>query len=260
MAERESPEAFYDALAPAYDAIFDDWWVAALEHGRIVGGVLREAGVEPGARLLDCACGIGTQALPLAQLGYQVTGTDISAKAVARARAEAEARAIPAVFMAADMRVVDQTVPGNFEAVIACDNSVPHLLDNTDLDLALAAVSAALVRGGVFLASIRDYDALRAERPAGMPGVMRTRPGGREITGQAWEWSDNGERIRIHLYVLREHPRGWNADVHTTHYRALRRDDFSAALQRANFGDIRWWFPGESGYYQPIVTARASAG
>lgn len=259
MAERESPEAFYDALAPEYDAIFDDWWIAALEHGRIIDDVLRGAGVERGARLLDCACGIGTQALPLAQLGYRVTGTDISANAVARARREAEARAIPAVFLAADMRVVDQTVPGDFGAVIACDNSIPHLLDDTDLDLALVAIRAALVPGGLFLASIRDYDALRAERPAGTPGVVRTRAGGREITGQAWEWSDDGERIRIHLFVLRERERGWNTEMHTTHYRALRRADFTAALQRANFDDVRWWFPEESGYYQPIVTARRSA-
>ena len=257
MAERESPEAFYDALAPEYDAIFDDWWDAALEHGRLIDGVLREVGVAPAARVLDCACGIGTQALPLAQLGYQVTGTDVSSNAAARARSEAEAREIPAVFMTADMRVVDQTVPGAFEAVIACDNSVPHLLDDTDLDLALTAVRAALVPGGVFLASIRDYDALRSERPTGTPGVVRVRDRGREISGQGWEWSADGERMRIHVYVLRERDDGWKADVHTTHYRALRRADFTAALERAQFVDIRWWFPEETGYYQPIVTASA---
>ena len=72
-------------------------------------------------------------------------------------------------------------------------------------------------------------------------------------------WSDDGERIRIHLYFLRERERGWKADVHTTHYRALRRADFSAALTRTGFTDVRWWFPEETGYYQPIVTARASA-
>jgi SAM-dependent methyltransferase len=257
VAERESPEAFYDALAPEYDAIFDDWWEAALEHGRIIDGVLRNAGVAPGARLLDCACGIGTQALPLAQLGYHVTGTDISSKAVARARDEAEARSIPAVFMAADMRVVDQSVPGDFGAVIACDNSVPHLLDDTDLDLALAAVRATLRSGGVFLASIRDYDVLRGERATGTPSRVRVRASGREISGQGWEWSADGERMRIHLFVLREQEQGWKSDVHTTHYRALLRADFTAALQRANFDDIRWQFPEESGYYQPIVTASA---
>ena len=30
----------------------------------------------PPASVLDCTCGIGTQALPLAALGYRVTGTD----------------------------------------------------------------------------------------------------------------------------------------------------------------------------------------
>jgi tRNA/tmRNA/rRNA uracil-C5-methylase (TrmA/RlmC/RlmD family) len=37
------------------------------------------------AAVLDCACGIGTQALGLALRGHRVVGTDVSARAVVRA-------------------------------------------------------------------------------------------------------------------------------------------------------------------------------
>ncbi len=80
----ESPAAFYDALAADYDVLFDAWWAAAQAHAAVADRVLRQQGVVPPARLLDCACGIGTQALGLSARGYVVTGSDVSAEAVAR--------------------------------------------------------------------------------------------------------------------------------------------------------------------------------
>ena len=88
--------------------------------------------------------------------------------------------------------------------------------------------------------------------------IMRERAGTREIVGQAWEWSTDGEQIRIHLFVVREEPGGWHTDVHTTWYRALTRADLTAALNRTGLEDVHWHMPDESGYYQPIVTARAA--
>ena len=40
--------------------------------------------------ILDCACGIGTQAIGLALLGYDVTASDISDGEIAEAKARAE--------------------------------------------------------------------------------------------------------------------------------------------------------------------------
>jgi hypothetical protein len=145
-----------------------------------------------------------------------------------------------------------------FDVVIACDNALPHLLGDDDLDAAVGAIAGVLAAGGVLLFSVRDYDTLRVERPSGLPAVMRERAGRREIVGQAWEWSDDGERIRIHLFVVREEIDGWHTDVHTTRYRALTRAVLTDALTRAGLEDVRWHTPDESGYYQPMVTARAA--
>ena len=250
----ESPRAFYDGLAAGYDAIYDDWWAAAQWHARHVDEVLHMNGIAPPALILDCACGIGTQAIPLAALGYTVSASDISPEAIERAQREAGARAIQVDFRVGDMRTLRSTT--TYDGVIACDNAIPHLLDDRDLDAALGSIARVLRPGGVFLAGVRDYDALRAERPTGVPGVVRQRADGREIIGQAWEWHDDGERIRIHLYFLRERAHGWDADVHTTWYRALTRAAFTAALERNHFGSVTWHVPDEMGYYQPIVTGR----
>jgi len=86
---------FYDALAEYYDLIFEDWDASMARQGGALEQLIRaELGVAvpETVRVLDVACGIGTQALPLALRGFQVTGRDISAGAIARLRREAEAR------------------------------------------------------------------------------------------------------------------------------------------------------------------------
>jgi hypothetical protein len=40
-------------------------------------------------------------------------------------------------------------------------------------------------------------------------------------------------------------------------YRALRRDELTTALNEAKFNNVRWLFPAESGFHQPIVLAEA---
>jgi glycine/sarcosine N-methyltransferase len=250
---------FYDGLAADYDALFEDWWTAASWHGDVVAALLAARGVVPPSSVLDCTCGIGTQALPLAALGYGVTGTDISPRSVARARLEAQARRLQVRLAAADVRSLDQTIDGSFDAVISCDNALPHLLGDADLQLALRSIRRCLRDDGVLLVSLRDYDSLAAARPAGTPAVVHGPPGRRHASAQAWAWSPDGEYVDITLFVLREQDGGdgWRASAHETRYRALRRASLTAALQENGFGSIEWLTPQDSGYYQPVVVARA---
>ena len=251
-------ERFYDDLAADYHVLFEDWWTAAMRHGAIVGRLLAARGRVAGSRVLDCTCGVGTQALPLAALGYDVTGTDVSARAVQRARAEAERRGIEVRLDVADVRSVRDVVHGSFDAAISCDNSLPHLLTDEDLARALRSVRACLVTGATFFASIRDYDKLATVRPAGVPITLHGPAGARHGAGQAWSWSAEGDYVDITLFTLAEDADGgWLAGAHETTYRALRREVLGAALERNGFTDVHWLMPAESGYYQPMVVAVA---
>src|SRR5258708_39177023 len=116
-------EAFYDSLAADYHLIFDDWWTAAEQHGAIIERLLRRVGVAPPGRVLDCTCGIGTQALPLALRGYRMVGTELSQEALTRAGREAASRDIAVELVVADVRELVSHVDGPFDAVISCDNS-----------------------------------------------------------------------------------------------------------------------------------------
>lgn len=252
-----TPEQFYDALASEYHLLFGDWWSAAQWHGRVIAGILARRGITEG-RLLDCTCGIGTQALPLAMLGYLVTATDVSKAAVDRARVEASARGMDVDFRVCDVREIRDHVEGAFDVVVSCDNALPHLLTDEHLQGALCSVRACLRPAGLLLVSLRDYDALRLTRPDGAPISVHGEVGQRHGSGQSWRWSTDAEYVDIELFTFTEVAAGsWQARSGTTRYRALRREKLESLLSSAGFTAVEWLMPDVSGYYQPIVLAKA---
>ena len=83
-------QSFYDNMAGQYDKLFLDWQATTREQAELLEKIFRENGYGRDAKVLDCACGIGTQAIGLARLGYDVTGSDISDGELAEAKARAE--------------------------------------------------------------------------------------------------------------------------------------------------------------------------
>jgi len=251
------PHEFYDQLADDYHLMFRDWWSSASRQGEVIGALLARHGVEPPGTVLDCTCGIGTQALPLAARGYQVVGSDYSAAAIARARAQAGERDIPIRLVTADVRRLGEVIDSSFDAVISFDNSLPHLLADDDLAAALTAIHGRVRPGGLFAGSIRDYDVLVRDRVAGVvPGIVDA-GGESRIYGQAWQWDDAMRTVRIHMFILRQVGDEWRPVVRSTTFRALRRAELTAALLAARFREVEWTEPSPAGYYQPVVTARA---
>jgi glycine/sarcosine N-methyltransferase len=77
----DSVTEFYDSLSPHYRLIFANWREAVVHHGEILDKLIRtQINISSTTSLLDCSCGIGTQAIGLALRGYRVHASDISAK------------------------------------------------------------------------------------------------------------------------------------------------------------------------------------
>jgi len=159
----------------------------------------------------------------------------------------------------ADLRTLDPDVAGPFDAVVSFDNALPHLLDDADLLAAAESVRRVLRPGGVLLASIRDYDTLLKERPSGdLPRRFQTDSGER-IVVQLWEWLET-DRYTARHFIIDGSPAGcWTVAERTTSYRALSRATLSDVLQHAGLEAICWQMPERTGFYQPVVTARAPA-
>ena len=246
----------YDRLADSFHLIFEDWEASMRRQAAAIGPLVeRECAGPPPLRILDCACGIGTQALGLAARGHRVTGCDLSAAAVARARREAAQRGLDMQFFESDMRDLSRVPGGPFDAVVSLDNSMPHLESEEHLLEAAAQIRRQLTPGGVFLASIRDYDRLILERPTVQGPAFFGAPGERRIVHQIWDWLDE-RRYTFHIYITLETAGGWRSEHYAGVYRALLRQELWAILDRAGFDSVSWLEPGGSGFYQPVVIGR----
>jgi glycine/sarcosine N-methyltransferase len=244
--------AFYDDLAGDYDALHGDWPESVRRQGALLDALIRSELGDAPQRILDCACGIGTQAIGLALAGHDVLATDLSPGAVERAGREAAAMGATLATGVADFTRLAEQVEGMFACVLACDNSVAHLHGNEDLARFASGVVTKLAPDGLALISLRDYAPLVAERAPGHP--VRVGPG--TISFQVWDWDDDGRSYELAQFTLRGEGEQWQTACRRTRLRALLRNELCGALSAAGLTDVRWRTPGETGYYQPIVTAR----
>ena len=253
----DSVTEFYDSLSSHYHLIFANWRASVLRQGEILDTLLRKhIHVSSTTSVLDCSCGIGTQAIGLALRGYQVHASDISPKAVERAKKEAQALDASLTLSVADFRYLDQHIAGTYTVVLSCDNALPHLLTDNELLLATKSMKTKLQKDGLLVLSIRDYDQLIKEKPrAELPRVFDTTEG-RRITFQVWDWNADGTTYTLNHFIVKQTDTTWEALHHQTHYRALQRNELTALLAEVRLTAIRWHMPDVTGFHQPIVTAR----
>lgn len=247
--------AFYDALAPFYHLIYPDWDASMRRQGQALDAILRSRTEKLPRTILDAASGIGTQSLALAELGYEVTASDLSAAAVERAAREAAARDLELRTSVADMREAFDHHRRTFDAVLACDNSVPHLLSDAEILRAFDQFFRCTAPGGLCLISVRDYDALERGGVQIHPHGVRQVAGTRYVLFQVWEWE--GERYHTTLYVI-EHPEGGEPTtraMRSTYY-AVSITKLLELLEQAGFTGVERI---DEQFFQPVLMGRKPA-
>ncbi len=248
-------EAFYDELAPFYHLVYPDWEASVRRQADDLDAILRDEWGRRDLEILDVACGIGTQALGLAALGYRVTGSDLSAAAVQRARRESGRRGLTIDLSVADMRALPADFRGRFDVVIACDNAVPHLLSDAELLRAFGQMFACVRPGGGCLLTVRDYD--REER-AGVqvkPYGVRVEGGVRYLVFQVWEF--HGEVYDLAMYFVEDRGGpGCTTRVLRSQYYAVGTGKLLSLLEQAGFRDVRRI---DDRFYQPVLMGRRPA-
>jgi len=245
-------QTFYDSLASQYDKLFLDWNESVREQAAILDRIFSGLGFDRGAEILDCACGIGTQATGLAALGYHVTGSDISDAELAEARRRADDKGVRVRFEHADFCALEDVFPGQFDIVIAMDNALPHMLTREALEKAVRSIAGRVRKGGLFAASIRDYDSLLIDKPPYSPPYIHKTGSGQRVSFQTWDWK--GEIYHLKQYII-EDGETLGVSSFECDYRATRRDELTVLLRKYGYGEVSWKFPEETGFYQPVVVA-----
>lgn len=246
-------QTFYDNMAESYDKLFLDWNSESREQALILDRLFSKNGFDKKKEILDCACGIGTQAIGLAALGYHVTASDISENELAEAKKRSLENNVDIRFERADFCALEDVFSEEFDIVICMDNALPHMLTHEALASAANSIAKRVKKGGIFVASIRDYDALLSEKPPYSPPYIHKTDKGQRVSFQTWNW--NGDLYKLTQYII-DDQQSLQTVKFDCEYRATRRDDLTELLYAAGCKKVEWKFPEETGFYQPIVVAK----
>ena len=221
-------------MSPWYETFFDGLYsrvlprqydeAATLEQARLVKRLLR---LRSGQSALDVPCGMGRLSIPLAQMGVEMTGVDLTAPYLRKARRLARQAGVEVRWVHSDMREIDFTEA--FHGAFNWFGSFGYFSDEGNLRVC-QRVFAALRPGGRFLveginkswllAHLRDSDDT-------LHGKVRI------VTRNRW----NPRTNRIHsTWTL---SKGDATEEFTIVMRIFNGTEMRKLLRAAGFRDIR---------------------
>jgi SAM-dependent methyltransferase len=239
---------FYNAMADDYHLISKDWESAMERQAKFIDSILKDQSL----KILDCSCGIGTQAIGLALMGYDVTACDISQREIQIARENCKRLKVTMNFFTGDMRELPHDFSNKFDAVISFDNAVAHLLTDGDFSKALRSMRSCLKEDGRLLFSVRDYDLIRKNKPSGTTPFRVKDQHGERIYFQTWKWAEDGKSYDMDLFILKNQMKQWSASPISTRMRAYTSEEIQTLISKEPFTHTIRLEPSECGYYQPV--------
>jgi ubiquinone/menaquinone biosynthesis C-methylase UbiE len=198
---------------------------------REIQGLREMTMLEPGAEVLDVACGWGRHSIALAREGFRVTGVDWSETLLARARKRADAAGVQVEWVRGDMRELPWH--GRFDAVLSLYSSLGYFLSDADDLRVLHGAAAALKPGGTFVLETMHRDHI---------------VGG--FAERDWWETDSGATVWVEREfdavegVSREWTRWHQGDRGGEKYHELRirtATEWNALLREAGLLPVDWW-------------------
>jgi len=154
-------EVAYGSLASVYEWLVSD--AKASPAGNAQAFEMVTAGLDPGAQILDCACGIGLLAVGLAEAGFRVTACDASPAMVERTQALSRAHAVEVSTRVCRWdQLPDQGWQDRFDAVLCVGNSLAHAVGRSGRRAALDGMAFVLATGGVLALTSRNWEQIRS--------------------------------------------------------------------------------------------------
>lgn len=246
---------FYDQLTPFFHLVYKDWNASVHRQGEQLSALIKTEW-SSSKKILDVSCGIGTQAIGLAMQGYSVTASDLSEKAIERAKQEAHCRNVEVSFSVCDMRKAHVHHGSGFDVVVSGDNSLPHLLTDEDILLALNQMTACLAEGGGCVISVRDYEREERGRNLVKPYGIRMANGNRYLLFQVWDFE--GEHYDYTFFVVEENLATREVRTHAmrSKYYAISTGKLSELMLEAGLQNVRRL---DGIFFQPVLIGTRGA-
>lgn len=256
---------FYNELAHDYEWLFPDeaigskGTVGATSPGSkdILDGILKT--LPRDARVLDCACGIGADAIALARSGYNVVATDGSASMVAEARRRSRRFGAEISITQSRWQELSERIPGAFELILCLGNAMVHAKAGDKMLSALEGIKKVLRPGGILVVDSRNWELLYESRPRIVTGThVIKRDGVRCTPFYIWTVPDDfKEPCRAEIVLLFENA---NSAItyrrYTMDFTPFRHAELLDALQSVGLVVVGDSYRPDSPFYAVTATMK----
>lgn len=231
-----------------YKESFGEDYLIVYKHRDFQGAkheVLRMAGwldLEPDAEVLDLCCGMGRHSLALADLGYRVTGMDLSKVLLREARSKDKEGRVH--WVQGDMREVP--LKGPFDAVVNLFTSFGYFNEDSENGKVIAEMSRLLKEGGRFLIDYLNAGYVAAHL---VPSSERTE--NEMVIYENRSMEDGFVRKAIRLVEPGKEERRYQEQV-----RLYTLDDFRSMCSKSGLVIDRVYGNYDAGGYDPVQSPR----
>ncbi len=144
-------------------------------------------------KVLDCACGVGADAIALARRGFRVWGSDGSEAMLAKARERVAEAGLDLPLEICHWEDLPGCFDERFDFMLCLGNSVSHLQGDEMVE-AFRGMAAVLAPGGLLVVNARNWEKLRREQPrVTFPPRVLERDGRRCVPLYVWNHGDGWE-------------------------------------------------------------------
>jgi len=190
----------YDTFSTDYHWLYSDHALSGKMALDDNGDVLALA--DPKASILDCSCGIGTFAIALAKLGYEVTGSDGSQGMVDQAILAARQADINLPLKCCIWEDLPAHVAGPFDLAFCLGNAIGHTRNGEEMLRSFKGMRAVLRSGGKLVIDSRNWEQVRKEKTRFTPYPWRVRSGQRCLPIYVWNFPERFEDAHTIEVVL----------------------------------------------------------
>lgn len=188
--------------------------------------------------VLDVSIGSGSVTLPLAELGIELSGSDLSECMLDRCRQKAEARGYAVTLRQSDFRDLQCWQGQRFDCVASTGNSLPYVPGGEVLK-ALEQMDALVAEGGYLCMDTRNWDRILRQKPRFYLYNPFFEGDTRINLVQVWDYLADGTMKFNLLYTFERENKILRKEIFEEHYYPLPRQLILNKLQELGYREIK---------------------
>lgn len=214
-----------------------------------------------GTRILDCACGTGTDAVALSRSGHRVWASDGSAAMVDAARRRVTGAGVDVPVEQCRWRELPGRFPEPFDLVLCLGNSISHL-GGDEMVASFRGMAGVLAGGGRLVLNARNWEKLRRDRPRlTYPDQVVEREGRRCVPLYIWSFPEDWAAPHgVEIAFLVESSGRLTVHRHELAFWPFRRTDLHARLEAAGLEVVSDDHDPEADWYEVVARPRGAPG